>query len=48
LPSVGRFSADAYSDEDGLFVAYNGTVYSTSKLGGNPRHGYRCVRDALT
>lgn len=39
------WTSDSYSEDMGYFVAYNGTVNATYKLGGNPRHGYRCVRD---
>jgi len=42
---VYYWTADAYSDDQGYFVAYNGMVNATYKLGGNPRHGYRCVRE---
>jgi hypothetical protein len=45
VPVVYYWTADSYSEEDGYFVAYNGTVNSARKPGGNPRHGYRCVRD---
>ncbi len=38
-------SSDSYNEERGYFVAYNGSVNATNKLGGNPRHGYRCVRE---
>lgn len=38
-------SADSYRSNLGYFVAYNGTVNATHKLGGNPRHGYRCVKE---
>jgi hypothetical protein len=38
-------TSDSYGDDRGYFVAYNGTVNATNKLGGNPRHGYRCVRE---
>jgi hypothetical protein len=44
LPVIYYLSADSYSADRGYFVAYNGTVNATNKLGGNPRHGYRCVR----
>ena len=39
------WTADSYSADEGYFVAYNGTVNTAYKLGGNPRHGYRCVRE---
>ncbi len=39
------WTADSYSQDRGYFVAFNGTVNATYKLGGNPRHSYRCVRE---
>ncbi len=39
------YTADSYSENRGYFVAFNGMVNATYKLGGNPRHGYRCVRE---
>jgi len=44
-PVIYYWTADSYSENRGYFVAYNGTVNATNKLGGNPRHGYRCVRE---
>jgi hypothetical protein len=44
MAPIYYWSADSYNEEDGYFVAYNGTVNTAYKLGGNPRHGYRCVR----
>ena len=44
-PVVYYWTADAYSEMLGYFVAYNGAVNATYKLGGNPRHSYRCVRE---
>jgi hypothetical protein len=44
-PVIYYWTADAYDERRGYFVAYNGTVNATYKLAGNPRHGYRCVRD---
>jgi hypothetical protein len=43
-PAIYYWTADAYSEALGYFVAYNGTVNATYKTGGNPRHSYRCVR----
>ena len=43
-PVIYYWTADSYSEDDGYFVAFNGTVNAAYKLGGNPRHGYRCVR----
>ena len=39
------WTADPYDDSDGYFVSYNGMVNTANKLGGNPRHSYRCVRE---
>jgi hypothetical protein len=39
------WTSDSYNQRQGYFVAYNGTVNAAYKLGGNPRHGYRCVRE---
>ncbi len=44
-PVIYYWSADAYSEREGYFVAYNGMVNATYKAGGNPRHSYRCVRE---
>jgi hypothetical protein len=44
-PVIYYWSAESHSEGLGYFVAYNGTVSAARKLGGNPRHGYRCVRD---
>ena len=45
MAPIYYWSADSNNEEDGYFVAYNGVVNTAYKLGGNPRHGYRCVRD---
>jgi hypothetical protein len=44
-PVIYYWTADAHSEDRGYFAAYNGTVNAAYKLGGNPRHGYRCVRE---
>ena len=44
-PAVYYWTADAYNEKWGMFVSYNGMVNATYKLGGNPRHSYRCVRE---
>jgi hypothetical protein len=44
MAPIYYWSADSYNEEEGYFVAYNGAVNTAYKLGGNPRHGYRCVR----
>ncbi|MGD8821499.1 MAG: hypothetical protein PVG63_00215 [Anaerolineales bacterium] len=45
MAPIYYWSADSFNQEDAYFVAYNGTVNTAYKLGGNPRHGYRCVRE---
>jgi len=45
VPVIYYWTADVYSERQGYFVAYNGTVNASYKLGGNPRHGYRCVKE---
>jgi len=44
-PAIYYWTADEGGERDGVFVSYNGWVNATYKLGGNPRHSYRCVRD---
>ena len=44
-PVIYYWTADTYNESRGYFVAYNGTVNASYKLGGNPRHSYRCVRE---
>jgi Flp pilus assembly protein protease CpaA len=44
-PAVYYWTADAHSESLGYFVAYNGTVNTSHKTGGNPRHSYRCVKE---
>lgn len=44
-PVIYYWTADAYDERRGYYVAYNGAVNAAYKLGGNPRHGYRCVRE---
>ena len=44
-PVIYYWTADSYNERRGYFVAYNGTVNATYKLGGNPRHSYRCVKE---
>jgi len=45
VPVIYYWTAESYSERQGHFVAFNGTVSAAYKLGGNPRHGYRCVRE---
>ena len=44
-PPVYYWAADAYDDEDAYYVSYTGFVSHQPKTWGNPRHGYRCVRE---
>jgi hypothetical protein len=44
-PPVYYWSAEAHDDENAYFVSYTGYVSFQPKNWGNPRHGYRCVRE---
>ena len=44
-PPIYIWSGEEYSDEEAFFVSYNGWVKIQPKPWGNPRHGYRCVRE---
>lgn len=45
-PPIYYWSADEYDEHEAYYVGYNGqSVYSQPKSWGNPRHGYRCVRE---
>lgn len=44
-PPVYYWAADAYDKEEAYYVSYTGFVSSQPKTWGNPRHGYRCVRE---
>jgi hypothetical protein len=40
------WSADEYDEHEAYYVSYHGGIIShQSKSWGNPRHGYRCVRE---
>ncbi len=43
---IYMWSGEEYSDEEAFFVSYNGWVKIQPKSWGNPRHGYRCVRES--
>jgi len=45
LAPIYYWAAEAYDEQDGFFVSFNGYVNATRKSGGNPRHSYRCVRE---
>jgi len=44
-PVIYYWTADSFDERRGYFVAFNGWVNATHKLGGNPRHSYRCVKE---
>jgi len=39
------WAADELNEGDAYYVSYNGFVSAQPKTFGNPRHGYRCVRE---
>ena len=39
------WSADEYDRERAYYLGYNGSLHSQNKSWGNPRHGYRCVKE---
>ena len=47
LQPIYYWAAEEYNSSRAYFVSYNGWVNTTLKTGGNPRHSYRCVRNAL-
>jgi hypothetical protein len=40
------YEESAEDERDAYFVAHNGWVNTTRKIGGNPRHSYRCVKES--
>jgi len=44
-PPVYYWAADPLNDEDAYYVSYTGYVSHQPKTWGNPRHGYRCVKE---
>ncbi len=44
-PPIYYWSADEYDKDRAYYVSYNGAFNSQPKSWGNPRHGYRCVRE---
>ncbi|RMD93222.1 MAG: hypothetical protein D6814_15915, partial [Calditrichaeota bacterium] len=40
------WAADEFNERQAYYVSYNGYVQHQPKSWGNPRHGYRCVREA--
>ncbi|MCB2209813.1 DUF1566 domain-containing protein [bacterium] len=47
-PPVYFWTAEAYDEEDAYYVSYTGFVSHQPKTWGNPRHGYRCVREVTS
>ena len=43
--SVYLWAADAYDEENAYYVSYTGFVSRQPMNWGNPRHGYRCVKE---
>ncbi|MBN2388035.1 MAG: hypothetical protein JXB85_13540 [Anaerolineales bacterium] len=44
-PPIYYWAAEEYDERDAYYVSYNGYVGAQPKTFGNPRHGYRCVRE---
>jgi len=44
-PPVYYWSADEFDERNAWYVSYRGYVLKQPKDYGNPRHGYRCVRE---
>jgi len=44
-PPIYMWSGEEASAEKAYYVSYNGWVRTQPKSWGNPRHGYRCVRE---
>ncbi|MBN1312023.1 MAG: DoxX family protein [Anaerolineae bacterium] len=44
-PPIYYWAADELNAKDAYYVSYNGWVNTQPKTFGNPRHGYRCVRE---
>jgi hypothetical protein len=47
-PPIYYWAADEHSVQEAYYVSYNGYVSAQPKSFGNPRHGYRCVREPVT
>ncbi len=45
MSTIYLWAAEAYDDERAYYVSYNGVIKTQPKTWGNPRHGYRCVRE---
>jgi len=46
-PPVYYWAADSFDSEEAYYVSYTGWVHIQPKDWGNPRHGYRCVKEPL-
>ena len=44
-PPIYLWSGEEAGAEEAWYVSYNGWVKKQPKSWGNPRHGYRCVRE---
>jgi hypothetical protein len=45
-PPIYYWSGEQYDEHEAYYVSYNGSIISyQDKSWGNPRHGYRCVRE---
>jgi len=40
------WAADEYDSSEAYYVSFNGRISQQPKTWGNPRHGFRCVRDS--
>lgn len=47
MTPVYYWAANAYNDREAYYVSYNGAVHHQPKSWGNPRHGYRLVREVM-
>jgi hypothetical protein len=39
------WAADEYDEQTAYYLSYNGSLHAQNKDWGNPRHGYRCVKE---
>jgi hypothetical protein len=44
-PPIYLWSGEEADENEAWFVSYNGWVKKQPKNWGNPRHGYRCVKE---
>ncbi len=45
LPPIYMWSGEEANEQEAYYVSYNGHIDQQPKSWGNPRHGYRCVRE---